>query len=75
MSYVDADGNSTEDYPNNPNGTEKGITSVCSEDGRATIMMPHPERAFLNSQLSWTNLSNEGFSPWIKMFLNARKYF
>ena len=75
MSYVDADGNSTEDYPNNPNGTEKGITSVCSEDGRATIMMPHPERAFLNAQLSWTNLSNEGFSPWIKMFLNARKYF
>jgi phosphoribosylformylglycinamidine (FGAM) synthase-like amidotransferase family enzyme len=38
-------------------------------------MMPHPERAFLNSQLSWTNLKGEGFSPWIKMFINARKYF
>ncbi len=75
MSYVDAEGKSTESYPNNPNGTLKGITSVCSEDGRATIMMPHPERAFLNAQLSWTNLGNEGFSPWIKMFLNARKYF
>ena len=59
----------------NPNGTKKGITAVCSEDGRATIMMPHPERAFLNSQLSWTNLKGEGFSPWIKMFINARKYF
>ena len=75
MSFVDAEGKSTESYPNNPNGTLKGITSVCSEDGRATIMMPHPERAFLNAQLSWTNLGNEGFSPWIKMFLNARKYF
>ena len=75
MSYVDANGRLTEDYPNNPNGTSKGITSVCSEDGRATIMMPHPERAFLNAQLSWTNLGNEEFSPWIKMFLNARKYF
>ena len=75
MSYVDANGKLTEDYPNNPNGTSKGITSVCSEDGRATIMMPHPERAFLNAQLSWTFLGDEGFSPWIKMLLNARKYF
>ena len=75
MSFVNAKGVSTESYPSNPNGTKKGITAVCSEDGRATIMMPHPERAFLNSQLSWTNLKGEGFSPWIKMFINARKYF
>ena len=75
MSFVDAKGESTEKYPSNPNGTSNGITALCSEDGRATIMMPHPERGFLNSQLSWTNLRGEGYSPWIKMFLNARKYF
>ena len=45
MSFVNAE--STESYPSNPNGTKKGITAVCSEDGRATIMMPHPEKHFL----------------------------
>ena len=75
MSYVDTAGNQTESYPGNPNGSEKGITGICSEDGKVTIMMPHPERAFLNAQLSWTDLGDKGFSPWIKMFHNARKYF
>ena len=75
MSYVDTAGNQTESYPGNPNGSDKGITGICSEDGKVTIMMPHPERAFLNAQLSWTDLGDKGFSPWIKMFHNARKYF
>ena len=35
-------------------------------------MMPHPERAFLNRQISWTDVEDE-FSPWKMIFLNARK--
>ena len=57
-----------------PNGTTDGISSVCSYDGRVTILMPHPERAFLNKQLSWTNNEDSGFSPWFEMFLNARQF-
>ena len=34
-------------------------------------MMPHPERAFLNRQISWTDSEDE-FSPWKTIFLNAR---
>ena len=30
-----------------------GITAVTSADGRATIMMPHPERVFRTVANSW----------------------
>jgi phosphoribosylformylglycinamidine synthase len=44
--YVDNYGRATETYPSNPNGSPLGIAGLCSEDGRFTIMMPHPERVF-----------------------------
>ena len=74
LQYVDSEGEIATSYPSNPNGTTKGISSVCSNDGRVTILMPHPERAFLNKQLSWTNNEDSGFSPWFEMFLNARQF-
>ena len=43
--FVDPCGNPTEVYPYNPNGSKGGLTSVTTEDGRFTIMMPHPERS------------------------------
>ena len=43
------------EFPENPNGSTHGITAVTNEDGRFLIMMPHPERSFLNNQLSWTD--------------------
>lgn len=73
LQYVDSNGSITEDYPLNPNGSVDGITSVCSSDGRVTILMPHPERAFLNNQLSWTDQEDSIFSPWMEIFINARK--
>ncbi len=51
--YVDDEGNITEAYPFNPNGSPFGITALCSEDGRHLAMMPHPERAFLLWQWPW----------------------
>ena len=42
--YVDSQGEITENYPANPNGSEQGITALTTPDGRATILMPHPER-------------------------------
>lgn len=46
LRFVDNVGKVTENYPANPNGSPNGITAVTSESGRATIMMPHPERVF-----------------------------
>ena len=52
MRYIDHQGQATEVYPRNPNGSPQGITSVTTADGRFTIMMPHPERVFRSVQNS-----------------------
>ena len=52
MRYIDNQGKSTQQYPLNPNGSPLGITGLCSEDGRAMVMMPHPERVFRTVQNS-----------------------
>src|SRR5690606_6021924 len=38
MRFVDHYGNATEQYPQNPNGSPAGITSLTTTDGRVTIM-------------------------------------
>ena len=74
MRFIDNIGNATEKYPQNPNGSENGLTGFTNQDGRFTIMMPHPERVFLTKQFSWfPNKWNNEYSPWIKIFSNARK--
>lgn len=72
--YVDNLGRPTEDYPLNPNGSRAGLTGFTTLDGRATIMMPHPERAFLTRQLSWHPEEWREDSPWMQMFRNARNW-
>ncbi|MEX2014725.1 MAG: phosphoribosylformylglycinamidine synthase subunit PurQ, partial [Candidatus Saccharimonadales bacterium] len=74
LQYVDNSGNVTEKYPLNPNGSPSGITALTTPDGRSTIIMPHPERAFLSKQLSWHPENWIKDSPWIKMFSNAREW-
>ena len=74
MRFVDNYGNVTEDYPANPNGSVDGITGLTSLDGRATIMMPHPERVFRAVNNSWRDLSWQEDSPWMRMFRNARVF-
>ncbi|WP_143047587.1 phosphoribosylformylglycinamidine synthase [Thorsellia anophelis] len=75
MQFVDNFGEITERYPANPNGSEIGITAVTSEDGRATVMMPHPERVFRAVTNSWHPNDWSEDSPWMRIFYNARKYF
>ena len=76
MRFIDHQGNATERYPLNPNGSPQGLTSVTTADGRFTVMMPHPERVFRNVQMSWYpqewNQTQDGASPWLRMFRNAR---
>ncbi len=72
LRYVDGHHQVTEQYPLNPNGSLYGIGALTSSDGRATIMMPHPERVFRTSQLSWHPESwVDDYSPWFRVFQNA----
>lgn len=74
MRFVDHYGHATETYPFNPNGSKGGLTALTTEDGRVTIMMPHPERVTRAVQHSWhpDNWSKEG--PWSRLFQNARRW-
>ena len=72
--YVDGRGNATERYPYNPNGSLGGQTAFTTKDGRATIMMPHPERGFRACQLSYNPGVFKVDGPWMKMFRNAFEF-
>ncbi|RRS07701.1 phosphoribosylformylglycinamidine synthase [Pseudoalteromonas sp. J010] len=73
VKFVDNYGNPTTQYPANPNGSPAGITGMTSTDGRATVMMPHPERVFRAVANSWHPDEWQEDSPWMRMFRNARK--
>ena len=72
--YVDGRGQATERYPYNPNGSLGGLTAFTSADGRATIMMPHPERGFRACQLSYNPGVFTEKGPWMRMFQNAYRF-
>ncbi len=74
LGYVDHDGLRTQQYPLNPNGSPFGIAGVTSADGRATLMMPHPERVFRAVQHSWRPDEWLEDGPWLRMFRNARRF-
>ncbi|WP_261253311.1 phosphoribosylformylglycinamidine synthase [Serratia entomophila] len=73
LRFVNHAGQVTESYPANPNGSPNGITAVTSASGRATVMMPHPERVFRTVSNSWHPEEWGEDSPWMRMFRNARK--
>ena len=74
LRYLDNYKEPTEIYPLNPNGSPMGITGVTTVDGRATIMMPHPERVFRTVTNSWhpDNWKEDG--AWMRLFRNARLF-
>ncbi len=74
LRFIDNQLNIAELYPANPNGSPMGVTGLCSLDGRATIMMPHPERVFRAVNNSWQpdNWNEDG--AWMRLFRNARLF-
>jgi phosphoribosylformylglycinamidine synthase len=78
MQFIDNQGEATEAYPFNPNGSPNGMTSVTTADGRFTVLMPHPERVTRNVMMSWSPErwgpadSGGAYSPWMRAFQNAR---
>ena len=72
LRFVDNRGRATQVYPANPNGSAGAIAAVCSDDGRVTITMPHPERVFRTVQNSWAPADWEEDGGWMRLFRNAR---
>jgi phosphoribosylformylglycinamidine synthase len=72
LRYVDNRGRVASSYPANPNGSPDGIAGLTSEDGRATIMMPHPERIYRAVQHSWRPDGWGEDGPWLRLWRNAR---
>jgi phosphoribosylformylglycinamidine synthase len=70
--FIENGGDVAARYPANPNGTPLGITGLTNQDGRFTIMMPHPERVYRTVQNSWHPAGWGDDSPWMRMFRNAR---
>ncbi len=74
MRYLDPRGEVAERYPFNPNGSPEGLTSVCNDDGRITILMPHPERTVHGVVGSWWPQPRRDKTPWFQMVVNARNW-
>ncbi|MEQ8262827.1 phosphoribosylformylglycinamidine synthase [Pseudohaliea sp.] len=74
LRYLENDGSVAERYPANPNGSPAGITGLSSADGRATIMMPHPERVLRGVNFSWAPREWGDDGPWLRLFRNARAW-
>lgn len=47
LRYVDAAGQPTLHYPDNPNGSLAAVAGICNRAGNVFGLMPHPDRAYL----------------------------
>jgi phosphoribosylformylglycinamidine synthase len=74
LQYVDNREQPTEKYPFNPNGSAQGVAGLCSDDGRVTSLMPHPERVFRTVQNSWSPKQWSEDGGWMRLFRNARVF-
>jgi phosphoribosylformylglycinamidine synthase len=72
--FVDGHGRIATTYPANPNGSPDGLTGLTTPDGRATLLMPHPERIFRTVQHSWRPDAWGDDGPWMRLFTNAREW-
>lgn len=73
--YTDANGKSTADYPDNPNGSMGNIAGICDRSGRVFGLMPHPERHIRGTQHpQWTRHGARDYGDGFQIFVNAVKW-
>ena len=72
--FVDPHGQVATRYPDNPNGSALGLTCLTNQDGRVTVLMPHPERVFRSVQHSYCPPEWGEDGPWLRLFRNARTF-
>jgi phosphoribosylformylglycinamidine synthase len=64
-----------DEYPGNPNGSDKSAAAISSKDGRHLAIMPHLERSvFPWNWAHYDNSRKDDVSPWILPFENAREW-
>lgn len=57
LRYCDGDGKPTQEFPQNPNGSQNAIAGLCDPSGRVFGLMPHPEAALsLFHYPDWTGM-------------------
>jgi phosphoribosylformylglycinamidine synthase len=74
LRYVAGAGAPAASYPDNPNGSDDAVAGLSSDDGRVTILMPHPERTLRTANFSWAPRHWPDDGPWLRMFRNARAW-
>jgi phosphoribosylformylglycinamidine synthase len=63
-------------YPQNPNGSQRGVAGVCDESGLVFGLMPHPERHIEPTQHPhWTRTQRPEVGDGLAIFRNAVRYF
>ena len=69
--YCDIEGNPTQEYPSNPNGSLNAIAGICDPTGKILGLMPHPERSIKKTQYdNWRRMGDfkpEGLQIFEKM--------
>jgi len=74
LQFVDHHEEPTLVHPFNPNGSPLGLAGICTDDGRVTALMPHPERVFRTVQNSWSPREWGEDGGWMRLFRNARVF-
>jgi len=76
MHYADADGNATDNYPENPNGSWENIAALSNAKGNIFGIMPHPEAYnHYTNHPHWTRLNfDTEDGDGLKIFKNAYNY-
>ncbi len=65
-----------QNYPASPNGSDYNVAGLCSTDGRHLAIMPHFERSIFPWNWAYYPAKQKAdlLSPWIKGFINAKKW-
>ena len=67
---------SYQQYPGNPNDSDKAVAALCSADGRHLAIMPHIERTLFPWNWGYypADRKQDEVGPWIEAFVNAREW-
>ncbi|MBS1486880.1 MAG: phosphoribosylformylglycinamidine synthase [Bacteroidetes bacterium] len=67
---------SYDDYPANPNGSDRSVAALYSKDGRHLAIMPHIERSLF--PWNWPHYTRDKkadeVGPWMEAFANAKQW-
>ncbi|MFL5330814.1 MAG: phosphoribosylformylglycinamidine synthase subunit PurQ [Gemmataceae bacterium] len=76
LQYAGPDGEPSDEFPFNPNGSQGAVAGMCDATGRVLGLMPHPERHVLGTHHPrWTREGLKEEGDGMAIFRNAVAYF